>query len=473
MTETDQMAEAAESRHEPEPKDRAKAAILEAAEETYRQRPQNESVPKEELSEGERIDLNSAMEDELSQLPGIGPVLGGRIVAYREEHGPFAEPAQIRGVQGISERTYEAIAERITVETPYPERAIGQPEAEPGEPEEVVEEEKVTEELAVEAPEPEEEPAEETGEVPEAEEGEEPAEPPEEEPAEEAEEEWEVPVPEPQEVLPEPEGLEAAKEGRVLPEPEAAEAEPAQPPPELPKQKVVVEHREPGGWGRLLLMALAAMVAGAGLALLILYAVNGTLSFRTAANQALAGTVSRLEADIEVSRIELGQLQERMGEIDDLRARLGEAEGNIAGLARDLETAQSDLQDLNQGLNDVRQTLGNLSDDLVSLAETVTALNEQVGAIDERLRTVESDLAVVEEELEVVRAAAQRFDAFLTGLRDLLNEAEGLPSGSQPAGPTPTAWETLTPIPSPTPEADVTVIPLATPVPTTTPTPSG
>ena len=103
MNEADDMVEGAESQPEPEPKDRAKAAMLEAAEGTYGQGRQTESVSVEELSEGERLDLNAATEDELSRLPGIGRVLAGRVVAYREERGPFAEPAEITAVQGISQ----------------------------------------------------------------------------------------------------------------------------------------------------------------------------------------------------------------------------------------------------------------------------------------------------------------------------------------------------------------------------------
>ena len=54
-------------------------------------------------------DLNRATAPELEELPGIGPVLAERIVAWREEHGPFREPADVTAVSGVGPAVYEAI----------------------------------------------------------------------------------------------------------------------------------------------------------------------------------------------------------------------------------------------------------------------------------------------------------------------------------------------------------------------------
>lgn len=62
-----------------------------------------------------RIDLNRATADELEELPGIGPVLAQRIVAHREDHGPFTEVGDLRDVPGIGERTFQSLAELVTV----------------------------------------------------------------------------------------------------------------------------------------------------------------------------------------------------------------------------------------------------------------------------------------------------------------------------------------------------------------------
>jgi len=60
-------------------------------------------------STGTRVDLNTADAAELGLLPGIGPQLGERIVAYREEHGAFTSPDDLTRVPGIGEK----IADRV------------------------------------------------------------------------------------------------------------------------------------------------------------------------------------------------------------------------------------------------------------------------------------------------------------------------------------------------------------------------
>ncbi|SJM59246.1 Helix-hairpin-helix DNA-binding, class 1 [Actinomycetales bacterium JB111] len=52
-------------------------------------------------SVGGPIDINSADATTLQQLPGIGPALADRIIARREEVGPFASVADLEEVSGI------------------------------------------------------------------------------------------------------------------------------------------------------------------------------------------------------------------------------------------------------------------------------------------------------------------------------------------------------------------------------------
>ena len=61
------------------------------------------------------IDLNTASARELESLPGIGPVMAGRIVAHREVNGPFAAVDDVQDVPGIGPKTLESIRSLVTV----------------------------------------------------------------------------------------------------------------------------------------------------------------------------------------------------------------------------------------------------------------------------------------------------------------------------------------------------------------------
>ena len=63
-----------------------------------------------------KININTASATLLDTLPGIGPVLAERIVAYREENGPFAKAEDIGLVEGIGSKTLLDILNLITVE---------------------------------------------------------------------------------------------------------------------------------------------------------------------------------------------------------------------------------------------------------------------------------------------------------------------------------------------------------------------
>lgn len=47
------------------------------------------------------LDLNTASAEQLDALPGVGPTTAQRIVAYRQEHGPFRSVDELEGVPGI------------------------------------------------------------------------------------------------------------------------------------------------------------------------------------------------------------------------------------------------------------------------------------------------------------------------------------------------------------------------------------
>ena len=60
---------------------------------------------KQELLSGEKININTASSAELERIPGIGPVLSGRIVEYREQNGDFTSLQELVKVKGIGEKS--------------------------------------------------------------------------------------------------------------------------------------------------------------------------------------------------------------------------------------------------------------------------------------------------------------------------------------------------------------------------------
>ena len=72
-----------------------------------------ETVPEETVSFP--VNITTADTDTLTALPGIGQVLAKRILAYRQQNGPFRAVEEITNVEGIGEKKAEAILELITV----------------------------------------------------------------------------------------------------------------------------------------------------------------------------------------------------------------------------------------------------------------------------------------------------------------------------------------------------------------------
>jgi competence ComEA-like helix-hairpin-helix protein len=220
---------------------------------------------------------------------------------------------------------------------------------------------------------------------------------------------------------------------------EAEKPPPKEPPPprEVPPERPPAAAPPPapsawrGGFTWLAAASLIGAVMGAILALLVIGGINGTLDL----NQRVAVVELRAEAD-RLSR-QAGALQT---DLDGLRGRLDALEG----LTGRLEGAERDIENLDSGLAEAQA-------DIVALDARADALNEDIAT---------------------VRTAADRFNTFLDGLRDLLFEFQG-----PPPTPTPTATLTATPRPTrtpratPTPTATATATPRPTRTPRATPTP--
>jgi competence protein ComEA len=64
---------------------------------------------------GLQVNINSATEPELENLPGIGPTLAQKIIDYRTQYGFFATIDDIKKVPGIGDSIFKEIQSLITV----------------------------------------------------------------------------------------------------------------------------------------------------------------------------------------------------------------------------------------------------------------------------------------------------------------------------------------------------------------------
>ena len=65
---------------------------------------------------GEKVNLNTATLEELTELKGIGQAYAQRIIDYRQNYGPFEKIEDLMKVKGIGQKTFDANKDIITVE---------------------------------------------------------------------------------------------------------------------------------------------------------------------------------------------------------------------------------------------------------------------------------------------------------------------------------------------------------------------
>ncbi len=428
-----------------------------------------ESVANGKMSSGlegqgaSEIDLNAASEEELCQLPGIGPALAARVVNYRSEVHPFEDPAEIVAVPGITEAMYEGMVDRLTVGTPAAVEVV--------EPADIEREVKMdSEELDTATEEAPESDTVEVADSPEVERELEfaveeleiaPEEAPESDrievvdsPTAEGEAEFDLE----EAYIPEADDLEFQEDLMLETEPSESGglAEPDQ--PDLGPPIVAYTTPPQGGhWGRLFLFSLVGAVAGAVLALAFLLMVNGTLNFEMASSKALSSEASRIDGEISGLAIELSELRGRVDVLQDLAMRLEEAQIDLSQLSRSLGVVESEMEGLVGDMTRVQAELRTLSGEMGRTDENVTALQAEVGAM-------QAQLEAVSDELDQVQQDTRRFGGFLGGLRDLLDQSVAPQSEATAVWP---VRSTATPrsTSQPTPQPAITVIPLATPAP--------
>jgi competence protein ComEA len=61
-----------------------------------------------------KVDLNTATDDQLETLPGIGPAMAQRILTWRAQHGHFDSIGQLRDVGGIGDARFGKLQNLVT-----------------------------------------------------------------------------------------------------------------------------------------------------------------------------------------------------------------------------------------------------------------------------------------------------------------------------------------------------------------------
>lgn len=75
----------------------------------------NHQLQPNSSSQSGKVNLNLATSSQLEQLPGIGPVIAGRILQHRDANGPFRQISDIQQVAGIGNAIYSKIKDQISV----------------------------------------------------------------------------------------------------------------------------------------------------------------------------------------------------------------------------------------------------------------------------------------------------------------------------------------------------------------------
>jgi len=339
------------------------------------------------------IDLNQADAETLATLPGLGPKLAGRIIQYRQEHGPFSYPGDIANVPGISGDLFLRFADQVTVTAPgVAEKAMVDSETlEPAQATgSLTKSDTVAESPAIEATPtdtdmPEKDEAEEEGYIL---------------MWGEAEEETNETGVKESAIVPVT-GTESTKTESV--------AVRQEPPSKPVKQSI---------WRPWVLM-IVALFGGAVLALLVIRALNGTLMLGSQAEiKALHSRLNALEKENQTLNKQVEEMQATLNLYADLSADMQNNRAEILLLKQARDKLEGQTETLSQRADTLDAGVISLAEEAVRMEKSITQLENDAG----------------------------RFNTFLTGLRTLMisvvdeTDAEMTPAVSEKdATVTPTA----------------------------------
>lgn len=311
-----------------------------------------------------RVNINTASKEELIAVPGIGPVLAERIILER----PYLSLEDLARVQGINQRFIDGVREYLSVvseESVQVDEVLESEVVEEVGPEIVdvkaqlvSEEDAHFEEISGEV-----EGEEMVTEVPNLVD----------QALEEAQSASDVDV------------VEVKLEGEKAPTDSSDHVEEAPLPkeasPKTPKEEKGQKPQQDKALLYSLLFSVIALVLGIIITLGILGAVNGTLAYAPSRQfNAVSQDVDTLQAQMEILDQDIVNLKTRMDALDALSGRVSDLETETKSLSADLQAAEKQL----------------------------SQMDERLLQLDERTAKLEKN--------------AETFEAFLKGLKSLMNE---------------------------------------------------
>ncbi|GJQ22595.1 MAG: helix-hairpin-helix domain-containing protein [Planctomycetia bacterium] len=63
-----------------------------------------------------KVNINTATEEQIAVLPGIGPKLASEVVSYRKANSNFREIEDLKKVKGVGDKKFEKIKNFVVVE---------------------------------------------------------------------------------------------------------------------------------------------------------------------------------------------------------------------------------------------------------------------------------------------------------------------------------------------------------------------
>lgn len=342
------------------------------------------------LTEGP-LDINTASLASLRDgVAGIGPVLAGRIVSHREEHGSFGDVSELRAVRGIGPRLLERIrgqlraghADPATDQPATPELSAG-PDAPKGGTMSGTDPGMVPDAFAAVA----------AASTPVAGAG-----------GDRAPDQGTGSTPERDTRSPESAGISQEARGPTPPLQNAGPERGSQGAPAMPAGGRVSLRQGA-------ILVLLGGLLGAVLTLTVLLIVSGTLDYAPHREvRAQSRTLSSVQTSQELASQRIERLSARLGDLEEglagLRADMGKLVGEFAALRADM-------------------------------GEAMGKLDKRVSTAEEEVKRLDKALGEMQDTLRVVQERVKRFDAFLTALRDLLVQLQGPGPATGGGAPTP------------------------------------